>query len=87
MRVNSTSLMGSGGIAWIPSISPSSSAPSEGEGCPITIKLNWVSSSFWNKSSMEPFARNLSRSHGKRSPARGALSGRPFRVFDKELFR
>ena len=55
----------------------------EDEGCPITISFSWVSSSFSNRSSMGPSVRNLSRSHGKRSPAWGASSGRPSRDFDK----
>ena len=51
--------------------SPRSGKP-PGAGCPIRIRLNRVSSSFANRSSAGHSARSLSRSQGKRSPARGA---------------
>ena len=50
-------------------------------------QVNRVSSSRPNKSSVGPFGRSLSRSQGKRSPARGALSGRPASVSDRALSR
>ena len=44
--VSSRSLMGSLGTTWVRSRSPKPGTPSGGAACPITIRLNRVSSSF-----------------------------------------
>ena len=69
------SLAGSAGTTWTRMSSPAASAAAPSAGCPITIRLNRVSSSFSNRSSTGPSGRKLKCSQGKRSPACGACRG------------